>query len=653
MKAALTSVLQVEKMMTNDTKKHKLPTWAIGAHQRLDVMSSRDFILRELEEKMNAEYNTSINSSDVSEEHMIGKLKYELEAGLQLTSSAIETKSDTINLELNRLHKLLALRPTTTELQKIQLTANNAHNKVSNAFKNISKKVKEEVRSCIADELSEVLNNLKTNETSMSSSVNNTQEKLDKFVSDLFRVQKVMLSELDIEETNTEKLQVIVDEVGEKFIKCTDFQTKQMSENESGVKSQIRIREKMNKDLNNHIEFVAEDLIKLEGNINKNQDKIFSSLLEWDKIMDFINLTNHSKSLEIHDIKTSTDLVIKPLKIERSATLLEYDAFIETQKEIEKYVMSLESNDEIGRLDRNDDVIGDHTTQNQNFEARLQFERIGNDKALKKYHDMDKEIDVYPAILADINKSIDEAESKQNESIAYLEKVRNGLSNVHATLDVLLTNRQEIKDIVIQGDCTNEDITILEEEIVKMQLKMEGYSEKLSASFSTIETNGTQLYVKMEDIGDPILDLLNKKQSEIDEKIMPKLLESIHIISVAKEKQKKLGRKVSQGLSGFGGSNNDIINENGDGDGDSSRPGTAGVAVSDKDKEGFVNNEMYLLAKFCMDYEDLSVRKATVRDIPDDVCVIMSLKIQQYCKYLADNVDSELVQRVLRLLSFI
>lgn len=641
MKSALKSVLQVEKMMSNDVKKNKLPTWAVGAHQRLDVMSSRDFILRELEEKMNTEYNASINSSDVQEEHMVAKLKYELGSGLQLTTTAIETKSDNINLELNRLQKLLELRPTTTELQKIQMTANNTHSKLTKTFQNISKMVKEQVKNSIAEELSCVLNNLKTNTTSMDSSVKNTEEKLNKFVVDLIRLQKIMITELDTEEKNTDNLQNSVNTVDEKYVRCNDYQTQQVIENDSGVKAQTRIREKMNRELTSHIEYVAEDLIKLDCNINKNKNKIEKSLLEWDNIMQFIHDTCDAKTKEIYEIRTATDVILKPLKIERSSSLLQYDSFIEKQKEIEEYIMKLQANDEIGRLDRNDDIICDHTAQNQNFEARLQFERIGNDKALKKYNDMDKEIDVYPAILSAINKGIDEATAKQNKSIKNLEEVRNGLMQVHVTLDELLTSRQEIKDIVKQGMDTNDDITILEKEIVKMQLKKEGYTVKLADAFTTIETNGTQLYVKMEDIGDPILELLNKKQSEIDEKIMPKLLESIHVISVAKEKQKKLNRNISQGLTGLNSSN--------DSENDAySRPGTTGVAVAAKAKDEFATNEMYLLAKFCMDYEDLSVRKATVRDIPDDVCVIMSVKIQNYCKYLADNVDSELVQRVLR-----
>lgn len=138
---ALIKIIQeLEAKLSEHHRQDKLPPWAETLITRIELLEKAPLATpRVLKSDIGGDPPKPLSLNEfASDERLIVKMKAALDSQLSTTRLALDSKMNSVSFEIERLHKLLNIRPTTSEFQQVVLSMNEVQRKMFDSLSDIS-----------------------------------------------------------------------------------------------------------------------------------------------------------------------------------------------------------------------------------------------------------------------------------------------------------------------------------------------------------------------------------------------------------------------------------------------------------------------------------------------------------------------------------
>lgn len=144
--ALLYKIHSLERQLSNFNRVNSIPTWANSIIQRIELLEQRPLM-----NTNNQIFQQTINTNndkenlvntDIKLDIDINRIKAAIHTQINTSTLVQDVKIDLLTCELDRMHNLLALRPTTSELQQVVLSLNDTQRKVFDSLDEMAAKIR-------------------------------------------------------------------------------------------------------------------------------------------------------------------------------------------------------------------------------------------------------------------------------------------------------------------------------------------------------------------------------------------------------------------------------------------------------------------------------------------------------------------------------
>ena len=123
------------------------------------------------------------------EERIMERLQSALELLSEKYAITLDTKLSSVGLELDRVNKLLATRPTSSEVSKIMLAVQDMNASLSKTVSDNAKYLQSVVKDEVADEMLNIISNIKSNGDISLRGVDGLVKQIETVSSDLVKLR--------------------------------------------------------------------------------------------------------------------------------------------------------------------------------------------------------------------------------------------------------------------------------------------------------------------------------------------------------------------------------------------------------------------------------------------------------------------------------
>lgn len=654
--AILSKIHDLELSLTNHQRQDKIPDWANGIIKRLETAEK---LHHETQSFLTAQKDVTlpenimpprpmgpgIGLDDIAkEERIFSKFKAELNLQLSSTKLALESKVSSTSLELERLHKLLQIRPTTSELQQVIALIHDLNRQMEDNFKDVGTAVKSVVTDNIAAEMKGIMKKLDSNEEISEKGFLGVSEKIDSCQLDINGIR------LDVDERLISirgSLTKASDELISSDHKINNLKKQVEEDAKTTTQKLIELKLHLNiasENLSDYRLQISDDLKKMNISVDKNE------IVTNDMVNTIVTRDDGAKKKiaeikkVIDDFRNVYDLDVSTIRkdLENSKTALAVS--LATQSDITSYISKLQSKNVFGLVSEHEERLRKNTEANQKIDQSIVVLNKKN-KALSttaiKLEDRLQEI---PSCIEEQKQRIVDLNYK-NEEIAnsLADEIEKSLKSAHFKITNLSSLKEEVEETKILTLATEERMRNVQA-IFKSLIKInEEHDERIEQVIMAIHKSEEQSMSRMDEVRQTIMDSVEEKNSEIDAAItnMQDNLEAVSEPTTVVVAQPSTEIQNNSGVNSKPGS----------------KPTTAITSVSSggllssrigNDEASLFQNSYQFIVDLCVNFEEISVRKSSVPDLPPTMCEHLTSTAQLLCSNIATTTDAEMVQQILR-----
>lgn len=218
--ALLKTIRELEYKLTEHQKSEKAPAWATALEQRIEQLENTFFQSQEKpsnagevsaedaaeppsgEQESAPAAHPQITTDEAdhhkrsvgdmaTEMRVISKVRKEIDNKFHTAENHLDTKISSFNLQLDRLMKLLQIRPTTSELQTVMNAVYDVDKKVQNQMEDIKNDVRATLKSKLSEEILTIIEEVHQSKDLSDSGIKYIQRTVDGFASELNDVREV------------------------------------------------------------------------------------------------------------------------------------------------------------------------------------------------------------------------------------------------------------------------------------------------------------------------------------------------------------------------------------------------------------------------------------------------------------------------------
>jgi hypothetical protein len=264
---------------------------------------------------------------NILEQKVISKVKSEVKNDLTMKMENLSLKfSDQLlsnSLEVDRLHKLLMIRPTTSELQQIVLNVNTVEENTLNRISSIYSVLQGKIKDSVSSEMITLLDDLKTHQKHSNDKMESITKLINNYSNDIDLIKEnemksfsvfqeaIQTNRLEIERSNDSLAALLKKEIDTAINQSiVSLSSSQSSSSESFKKEITQLsdrfdenRETLELQLSLHDEKYRNDLIKLRSDFLEISDSLRSSSSSYGALDNELSELKETFRIEINDFK--------------------------------------------------------------------------------------------------------------------------------------------------------------------------------------------------------------------------------------------------------------------------------------------------------------------------------------------------------------
>ena len=532
--ALLKTIRELEYKLTEHQKSDKPPAWAVALEQRMEQLENNYFQSQSKidgpdlppvkEEEIESTNTTGSQEGPSSptkveniredghkeEEHhkrsvselatemrVVGKVRKEIENKFHTAEVHLDSKLSGFNLQIDRLMKLLQIRPTTSELQTVMNAVYDVDKKVAITLDDIRTDIRSTLKEKVSEEISSIIDEIKDSKNLSENSIKCIQTTVDSFATEMSDIRDVTentvllintameglkgnnaeledhISKLkfQIDKTIQEQSGALAELKAEHFILIDDFQNYKNKTEEDSIRIFLQVEENK-KELINEISRLDTELNESNKNIILLTEKLDKLQNKYD--LDLSNQNNINKQTTdiLNDYAKKIQVLNKDVEV-----LISYD--------IPGHIKSVE--EEIKKSNINIAVCSESIETAINGDLKVINTKVAvlqeqcNIQIPNAYGEMSLRIDTIHEQLVVSNTAIEKTqvrlqatddtvgelmplldrmttvETHSNDQLAELSGLKESLTNTIDTTDELIRRVEEVEETVegLEGSVTN------------------------------------------------------------------------------------------------------------------------------------------------------------------------------------------------------
>ena len=203
--ALLKSLKDLETQLSTYQRQDTIPLWALSIIPRLDLLEST-------QNESKSTHPSTLKEME-QEDELIEKIRHEVEAKTTSMRLAFEAKTSATALEIDRLHKLLYIRPTTSELQHVVLQMHQIRKQSDSILTEVTSEIQTIINQKLAEEMTTLMDRLKATEEHSERSSSMVLQRVEEIDHEMKRVRGGVQTEFANTETNIETIKKTTEDI--------------------------------------------------------------------------------------------------------------------------------------------------------------------------------------------------------------------------------------------------------------------------------------------------------------------------------------------------------------------------------------------------------------------------------------------------------
>lgn len=628
----------LEAKLTEHNKQDKLPPWAQSLIQRIELLEGNSSSIKDI-----IDDSESNLSSIIENDKLRDQIRHEIDmknAGIKLS---LESKISSMSLEMDRLYKLLQIRPTTSELQSVVVSVEDIGKKSQNAIGNLSHMIRGTVQEIVTDEMDSITKRILLTEENANKSVSILSEKIDECASGVLKFKETM-SEL----MTTTKLDVeLLKEEAADFKHVLDSVKSNFESFENVAKTGIENLEdnllNLNSTFNEHEATMGDRLDSLDSTIQSIEDLVREESIQTEnKHMEIVEAIESTKKiLETVNMQLQSDMAaIKEEQMVLRERMNKTDLNV---KILTEYIESLQSFDVMTKLTRFGETLDQLTNDTQTNESDINNSRIQLQNLRNEQAETAGELATYPDKLVAIYNDIEIAK-KDSKANAETLKVLKGIvqDNTHQIADLSLLKEDTI---IIKEVCSSQDEKVKKviKKVTEVTTVLESVDTRIERNYAAITSTDLKMKHESSDIKAELQEVIATEVTALQGNFDALKEMIVNFTTSSSSHGKNKLSKQSSKVGSPGGFVGDSISATGE-----MNPPSSSINGSKFDDDYDDDNSFRRLVEICTNFEEVAVfRCAAPKDLSKQLCKEIASISSRVAPKLSQSVDVDAIMHLL------
>jgi len=645
--ALLKTLKELEGQLSQYQRQDLVPKWAEAIMPRLELVEKG---VKNIMVPQRTEHTQSITLKDLEQEEVFtDKIRKVVDNRTESMKLMFDAKISSSSLELDRLHKLLYIRPTTSELQQVMMQVREVESKVKQVHGDVSGSIQSMVQEHVTTEMESMSDRLRSTEVHNDKAVELVMNRVVELEEDIRRVREGAKGEfVDVldglkamrdEET---KMKGIINTM-ENNLKSVDSRCQGALE---GLGRQLEEMTASNTDAeaaaNERMDGIDDTIAALEESMKdeaaKNDDR-----------MDELQYSITSMGEKLDEIKNSMNDQIESLKVNQESLSAALEKTIDQQSVIQEFISKLDKFQPIVKISDNIEAIqhlqeANHTNvQTTNIIKQDIKEMLADQSRMQEeLEDVPNRIQVEASKIEVANKDITQLKDGHKYTKAELAKHTGQLDD----LSVL-----KVDMIMVKGVTEAQD-----DRIKKMIRQVVEATENMENQEKRLDNVCMEQDVKDENVASNI----EAVKSEFDQRMENQAAETEAKLEVLKDTVLSGGGGAAQGSTGGSkrGKKKNLKGNMGKISGDDSAKRIIDMIEEEDAQKQETAEDMVVtetadkidyLVQLSLNFEEIaSFRSAVPRDVPNAICYDIAACAQSVASVVAETADLQAIQKMVR-----
>ena len=646
--ALLKTLKELESQLSQYQRQDKVPKWAESIMPRLDLVETG---VKNIIVPQRVEHTANVTLKDLEQEEIFSdKIRKIVDARTEGLKLMFDAKISSSALELDRLHKLLYIRPTTSELQQVMMQVRDVESKVNKVHGDVSGSIQAIVQEQLTNEMESMSDRLRAAEAHSDKAAELVLSKVDDVEGDVRRVREGAKGEFDEvmggltamrdqESTMKQAIDTLAENLESVDSRC-----------HAALEGLDRRLEDMTA-ANTETETAGNERMDvIEDNIASLEENLKDEAVKSDDRFDELQYSIASMGAKLDELKVMLTEQIDGVKTNQEHLSGLLEKTIDRQSVIQEFVNKLEKFQPLVKISDNMEAI--QHLQDANH-ANVQTSNIIKQdikEMLTDHVTMQETLEDVPNRIQVESSKIDAA----NKEIATLKNghkyTKTELSKHTGQLDDLSVLKVDM--IMVKGVSEAQD-----DRIKKMIRQVVEAGENLENQERRLDTVVLEQEVKDENV----VEQIELVKSEFDQKMENQAAEIEAKVEVLRDTMVNGGGGSAQGASKKPGSRAMKKNLKGNmgkiTDDSSAKRIIEMIEEEDGQKQetaedmviGETSDKIDYLMQLSLNFEEIaSFRNAVPRDVPNAICHDIAACAQSVAQVVAEMADLQAIQKMVR-----
>jgi ActR/RegA family two-component response regulator len=648
--ALLDTLKNLEDKLSNYYRADDVPAWAGSVIPRMEILEMKSSKLEKKQNQMIASGTGGApgtgGTAGITEIQMEGRIfdriKNELDTQVGTAKLTLESKVSSISLELDRLHKLLQIRPTTSELQKVVLQIQEIKKTVQGNMNELSSSVELIVKDKVVGEMGSIMDKLKSIDANTSANLKIMLDKMNVITSDMSALRVGVQNSMDV-------IKFQIDSAG-----------KQMTDHGEKITQQRIDFEEHNEQLNEQfmeVQASHTDLVNsvsvLSGQLNNDLNEARLKMAKHDKDVNDLRLYNQRMEEAVAKKFGTISSAVQELS---ASYLLDSEQHKTALAELKDVVTGIGEKGEETASQLDILIKGDILTVISNIEARQLEEKKRVTELEEKIGTLGLRLGKMSKGLSTVQEAIEPLEAGMTAHTERLDSMsfenKNNFEAVNKEIQKqvsdLVVVRDEAAVIKTIGLASDQRVKVIQSTMSDLLTQTEAFGKRFGEISITIEREKLEMLKSVQEAEDALKITMLEKHAEIEGAVQ-NIKENMDLMAHATEHHStRHNAKSPMKDSKKNGRTPTTKREVGANLLNSAVEGAAIPAVTMEEQLAVAQTHAQFIGDLCINFEEVSIRRSEVPPIPNVIIENVIATVQVLATYVANNADAESVVQVLR-----
>ena len=657
--ALLASITEIEKAISDYKKPGDVPKWAQALTARVELVERVvNRTPRDGGSGTVASVGGSVSLASVAqEERLLTKMRDDVHHHLSSSNLTVESKINTMTLELDRLQKLLAIRPTVSELQQVVLTIHDMNKKLEDGVKEIQRTVRTQVHGAVAEETASIGASVQSSIDLNAQSIALIAKKVELYNSEITNIRKSTEQACDIQSNHIKQVQFDMQNSKELVLQLEatiEADGKKIEQSLANLKFQDDMTNEKLKDMQNSL---LDKMAGVQTAMAANEQLVKTQVAETASVVLDIQSISAATKKDIDDFRFTYEVDTKAQLEANAGILRSMEEMEKRNEEMTVYVAALKDFDVVK-------AIGLQKEQQAALKASQDDAESGMSSLTNKVNKVLKTLTVVEDRMEKLPLLVDAAMVRMDGIAQTAKELKEGQDAIEIKVSALQLKVKEIDtlrdDFLVLKALVEDNDRKLKQAITTNMSLLEMSSDhetRLERMTELIDNSDAIVEQKMLKMQAEITDVVAAKQAEV-EALVANMQENIEVMSLGVDGG-SAGSKGAGGAGGGAGAMGRVSRKtvsalqasnpnNFAGAGATSSAGDPTGSMATDEQPELLRQSSDFIADLCINYEEIAVRKSYVNDIPSAMCENIATTAQQIAQFIAHQTDCEAVQIVLR-----